>query len=52
MEPQMPLRASRVVKWWLVAASMAAVNTACMLVVFTRRVGSHDENCGEQPLEF
>lgn len=37
MEPQMPLRASRVVKWWLVAASMAAVNTACMLVVCTRR---------------
>lgn len=33
MEPQMPLRASRVVKWWLEAASMAAVNTACMLCV-------------------
>jgi hypothetical protein len=50
MEPQMPLRASRVVRWWLAAASMAAVNTACMLVVFAGRART-TKNCGE-PLEF
>lgn len=35
IEPQIPLRASRVVKWWAAAFAAAEVNMACMFVVFT-----------------
>lgn len=45
IEPQIPLNASRVVKWWA-AVAIAEVDIVRVAGVYSR--SSYDENCGER----